>query len=223
VGIGGGGSARNTVISDEGVPLTGLTSFAPFIEGYPDNTFRGNQSTSREEFVTILYRLLGPDELQKTDWDNQSFSDVAVSRWSYDAIEWAKEAGIIYADEDGNFRPAEMLTRAEMAVMLVKANDWTEIAENTFSDIDEHNDLDYILIAVQAGIFEGYPDGSFRPEGETTRYEMITALVRYLLGGEPTDEMVNDDEITITDVPIDHWAFKYFALAVTGFAGTALR
>jgi len=146
-----------------------------------------------------------------------SFTDVAASRWSYDAIEWAFAAGITEADENGCFRPAEMLTHAEMAVMLVKAENMTEIAENTFSDLGDHPDSDAILKAVAAGIFTGYPDGTFRPDGNATRYEVVAAMVRYLLGGEPLDEMWATIELTFTDVQKSHWAYKYVALAVKGY------
>ncbi|MCL1981725.1 MAG: S-layer homology domain-containing protein, partial [Clostridiales bacterium] len=145
--------------------------------------------------------------------------DVAPDRWSYDAIEWAFEAGIAEADEDGNFCPADPLARADMAVMFVKAENLTEMAENTFSDLDGHPAADDILKAVHAGIFEGYPDGTFDPNGSTNRYEAVTALVRYLLGGEPTDDMWQSLSITFTDVPSSHWAYKYVVLAVNGYVG----
>jgi hypothetical protein len=213
----GGANANGEIdIEDEEVPLAEVISFAPFIEGYPDKTFRGTNSTSREEFVTILFRLLNPNDLPEANPDDTSFNDVASNRWSFDAIEWAKSAGIIDVDEDGNFKPAEMLTRAEMAVMLVRANKWSEMAENKFSDLDDHPDLDYILMAVEAGIFVGYPDGTFKPDEKVNRYEMVTALIRYLLGGEPTEEMIEGIEVSITDVPSDHWAYRYFVLATVG-------
>jgi len=213
----GGDEEDEETIEDDDTPLRGVISFAPFIKGFPDKTFKGSNNTSREQFVIILFRILNPEELPEADPNTKSFIDVAATRWSYDAIEWALEEGIIEVGEDGRFRPAEMITRAEMAVMLAKAIGLTEKAENRFSDLDEHPDLDYILIAVNAGIFEGYPDGSFKPDALINRYELVAALVRYLLGGEPTDEMWEDIEVTLTDVPRTHWAYKYFALATTGY------
>jgi len=209
---------NETAVNDTVVPLAGLSGFAPFIQGYPDKTFRGDNTMSRQEFVTILYRLLNPVETPIADPSNPSFNDVRPGHWAYDAIEWAKETGIIEPGEDGSFRPAEPITRVEMAVMLVKANEWTETAENTFGDIYEHPDLDYILKAVHAGVFEGYPDGTFKPDDNITRYEVVAALIRYLLGGEPSADMLEGTEVTLTDVPLDHWAYLHFALATTGFA-----
>jgi|GEM_PF-6237155 len=204
------------IIEDPETPLAGLISFAAFIQGFEDNTFRGDTPITREQFVAILYRLKNAPATPAADKSNPSFKDVAPQRWSYDAVEWALKADIIAADAEGNFRPAAPLTRAEMAVMLVKTDKLTEIAENTFSDLAEHPHRDDILKAAQAKIFTGYPDGSFKPEGHSTRNEAVTALIRYLLGGEPEDEMWQELSITFSDVPRDHWAYKYIVLAVNG-------
>ena len=191
-------------------------SFSPFIQGFENNTFRGDSPITREQFVAILYRLNNAQPLPTADKNNPSFKDVAPVRWSYDAIEWAKQSGITAADAAGNFRPAEPLTRAEMAVMLVKADNLTQIAENTFSDLDDHPDKNDILKAVEAKIFTGYTDGSFKPEGNSTRAEAVTALIRYLLEGEPTDEMWQGISLDFSDVSRSDWAYKYIALAVKG-------
>ena len=192
------------------------SKFAPFIQGFENNTFRGTSPITREQFVAILYRLNNVQPLPKADKNNPSFKDVAPARWSYDAIEWALKVGIAVADGGGNFRPPEPLTRAEMAVMLVKADNLTQMAENTFSDLDDHPDKDDILKAVAAKIFTGYTDGSFKPEGNSTRAEAVTALIRYLLEGEPTDEMWQSIRLNFSDVSRNDWAYKYIALAVKG-------
>jgi hypothetical protein len=157
------GSGQSAVIEEPETPLVEPVTFAPFIEGFEDNTFRGNTLITREQFVAILYRLNAPSK-PLADKNNPSFADVASDRWSYDATEWALEAGIIEI-ADGNFRPDEALTRAEMAVMLVKADKLTKMAANTFTDLAGHPDRDTILNAVEAQVFIGYPDGSFKPEG----------------------------------------------------------
>jgi hypothetical protein len=197
-------------------PLAQPRGFAVFIQGFEDNTFRGDLLVTREQFVAILYRLNNLQPLPQADETNPSFKDVAVGRWSYNAIEWAKKTGLTEADAEGNFRPADPLTRTDMAVMLVKANNLTEMAEDTFNDLAGHPHRNDILKAVQAKIFTGYPNGTFNPEGSSTRNEAVTALIRYLLGGEPDDEMWQGISLTFSDVPRSAWAYKYIALAVNG-------
>jgi hypothetical protein len=61
------------------------------------------------------------------------------------------------------------------------------------------------------GIIQGYPDGTFRPEGNITRAEMAALLARTKMGG---DENVPPATSRIfTDVPVSHWAAKYINLA----------
>ena len=206
-------------IIDQRVPLSDFGGFAPFVTGYEDGTFRGNNNTSREEFVFILYNLLNEaEDLPVADADNPSFGDVAPDSWTYDAIEWAYAQEIIVADDEGNFNPADFLTRVDMVVMLVNALSWTEPAENTLTDIDDNPYYDEILIAINAGIVTGYEDGTFRPDDYVIRYEVVTAVVRYWLHGEPADVTWEDIEVPLTDVSRDDWAYKYVALAITGFS-----
>ena len=57
------------------------------------------------------------------------------------------------------------------------------------------------------GIIKGYPDGSFKPEGDITRAELSTLLIRTRMGG---DENVPDTDYDVfPDVPLTHWAVKY--------------
>ncbi|MCL1816296.1 MAG: S-layer homology domain-containing protein [Clostridiales bacterium] len=192
------------------------SGFAAFITGFEDNTFRGGSSMTREQFVAILFRLKNMANQPAADKSDPSFNDVSAVRWSYDAIEWAKQAGIIEADAAGNFYPAMDLTRADMAIMLVKADNLSELAENVFNDIEDHPACADILKAVHVGIFTGYPDGTFRPNESTNRYEAVAALVRYLLLGEPNDEMWQKHSLTLNDIASSHWAYKYVVLAVKG-------
>jgi len=203
-------------IIDTETPLFAPISFVTFINGYPNNTFRGTNTINREEFINILFKLKNPD-LPATVTFRQSFNDIAPGRWSHEAIEWAVTAGIIEVDGTGSFFPKGALTRGDVAVMLAKAEGWTEKAENIFSDIENHKYYEYILLAVNAGVFEGYPDGTFRADAPISRYELVTAMVRYLLGGEPTDEMWENIDVSFTDVRRDQWHFRYLALATQGY------
>jgi len=222
-GNGGGGGDYGTVtlppvvINPDEVPLVGLESFAAFVNGYPDGTFQGDQNMTKEEFTKILFWLKNPNEYIRPTADPEAptFDDVAPGRWSYDAIEWAAAADVI--DKGGNFNPSAPITRAGVAEMLARADALTEKAENIFSDIENHPAQDYILMGVEAGIFNGYPDGTFRPNSNITRYEVVAAVVRYLLGGVPTDEMWENIVFKLTDVPRTHWAYEYVALATAGY------
>lgn len=195
-----------------------IISFAGFINGFEDNTFRGEEYMTREQFVKILYVLKTAPSNSQSPPLNPSFQDVATDRWSYPAIEWAKQQKIIAADANGNFRPDDILKRSEMAAMLAACENFTETAEDTFTDLADHPQRKEILQTVAAGIFTGYPDGSFRPDEGSKRSEVVTALVRYLLGEEPTIKMMAGLHIPFSDVQQTYWAYPYILLAVNGYS-----
>ena len=84
------------------------------LTGYPDGTFRPNQSITRAEFAAIAVRFLS-DEVQGVS--GGSFSDTA-GHWAAEAIGRAAAAGWITGYPDGAFRPNQSITRAEAATII---------------------------------------------------------------------------------------------------------
>jgi len=58
------------------------------------------------------------------------------------------------------------------------------------------------------GIIAGYPDGSFRPQGNVTRAEMAKMICYSLLGSAQAEKLPASTQV-FTDVPVDFWAAKY--------------
>ena len=106
------------------------------------------------------------------------FNDIE-GHWAASAIVQAAAAGIASGYSDGTFRPNVAITRAEFAVMLVKAlGIQGEGAELRFSDNPAIGNWakDEIALAVKAGIISGYSNGTFRPNALITRAEMAVML-----------------------------------------------
>lgn len=61
------------------------------------------------------------------------------------------------------------------------------------------------------GLIKGYPDGSFKPEGNITRAELSTLLVRTQVSGDKNVPAAKKK--VFNDVPLKHWAAKYVNLA----------
>jgi hypothetical protein len=61
------------------------------------------------------------------------------------------------------------------------------------------------------GIIMGYPDGSFKPEGNITRAEMSALLIRTLMGGD--EKVPSAEAVTFPDVGLKHWAARYVNVA----------
>ncbi len=87
----------------------------------------------------------------------------------------------IYGRPDGGFHPDDDITRAEVAAILVRNTVGKTPGEGkTFKDV-EANDwfYDEVMMAVKYGYFNGYPDGTFKPDEMITRGELARALVNF--------------------------------------------
>lgn len=81
--------------------------------GYDDGTIRPKQVVSREEMVAMFIRALGV----QADNKSTNFSDVSAEAWSAAYVAAASDLGFVKGYEDGTFRPANNITRAEAFVI----------------------------------------------------------------------------------------------------------
>ncbi|MEK9159629.1 MAG: S-layer homology domain-containing protein [Patescibacteria group bacterium] len=92
------------------------------IEGYSDDTFRPNNQINRAEALVITMRIAGIDEYDvDSDWDE--FDDVDDDDWYAYAVETAADEGIVEGYSDGDFKPGNPITRAEVAAISVRTYD----------------------------------------------------------------------------------------------------
>lgn len=96
-------------------PYIIATSLNEIFEGYPDNTFRANQTITRQEFAAVLVKAA---QLKSSDDYNIPFSDVTEQTWGVKYIKALHESNIINGYPDGTFRPNIRITRAEMFIMI---------------------------------------------------------------------------------------------------------
>ena len=152
-----------------------------FVTGYPEGTFKPGQAVTRAEFVVMLVQALQ----LKGEGEPLSFSDRhQIGAWAQSSIALAVEAGIVRGYEDGTFRPGAAVTRAEMAVMLANALQWSAEVPITASFVDEQTIPVWAQSAVSAlrhnGVVQGDETGRFQPAAPTTRAEAVTVLLRVL-------------------------------------------
>ncbi|WP_169823473.1 endo-1,4-beta-xylanase [Paenibacillus yonginensis] len=145
------------------------------IQGKPDGTFRGSEEVTRAEFATMIVRALGLD----TTRADGSFSDTA-GHWASTDISALHRAGIVNGTGDGNFKPDQEITRAEMAAILARILNMNAANGTKFSDIDTNWAANYINQLSQAGIVSGVGDGKFAPNATATREQSVAIIVRML-------------------------------------------
>ena len=118
------------------------------------------------------------------------------------------------------FEPADPVTRAEMARMLVSALGAGADARalsgvpTRFSDVGGgHWAAGYVEAAAELGIFRGYGDGMFRPEGEVSRVELAAIMVRALGWEKQVSNSSSEASPFIDEKEIPSWGRGYVALA----------
>lgn len=191
------------------------TMLNPYIVGYDDNVFGPELPISREEVSAIFARLIANNIYMDKAYDT-SFPDVGEG-WSKDYIGYLEKFSVVTGYEDSTFRPQNYITRAEMAVMMAKAEGY-DISGYMSSDELAYPDVDegYSEWAVKAikyltdrGVMEGYPDGTFGPNRPITRAETVATVNRVL-----ADMTVGNIEVLPSDMTEAHWAYNDVVFAM---------
>ena len=95
---------------------------AGLINGYDDNTFRGGNTITRNEFITIISKIL-------RNTQNTAVPDIAldykdeVEDWAEDYVRTAKSKGIILERSDGIFSGSSEVTRGDAVIMIKRLYD----------------------------------------------------------------------------------------------------
>lgn len=164
------------------------------IFGKSENSYVPSAAITRGEFAALIARSFGltaqnPTELKFPDTPNTK----AVNQNG--EINAAAEAGIINGYGDGNFRPDKPINRAEAAIMIAKAMEYVNVADNKF---DKSKSLasfkDNASIGTssrasvekvyQAGIMSGFASGEFGPDKSMQRDQMAVVLEKVLKAAE---------------------------------------
>ena len=161
----------------ETIALSGIMS------GYADLTFGGKDGLTRAQAAVVLanafkWSLITPA--------TASFSDVPTTHWAYSAIETIKANGITTGCGNGMYCPDTILSRAEMAVFIIRAmNEQPKspclgYSGGYFADVPtSYWACGWIEKAKDLGIMVG--DGTnFRPDDGITREETAVVIYNYL-------------------------------------------
>ncbi len=147
------------------------------ISGYPDGTFKPENRITRAEFAVVLVKAYNINVAA-----GKVFDDTA-GHWAGDYIASAYAAGIVSGYDENSFGPDDPITREQMAVLIVKAAGLPSAAgEPQFTDSAAISGWakGAVATAAENGIINGYPDGTFRPQGNATRAEAVTVIVKAL-------------------------------------------
>ena len=159
---------------------TNYLSAKGVVKGYDKQTkFKPANNCTRAQMVTFIWRLQGePDPKTATC----KFKDVKKSDYFYKACIWGNENGIVEGYKNGTFGPQIVCARKHAVTFLWRlANKPSpKSKENKFKDVKK-SDYFYTatLWASEQNILAGYSDGTFRPNGDCLRRQMVTFLYKY--------------------------------------------
>ncbi|MFD0676265.1 MULTISPECIES: S-layer homology domain-containing protein [unclassified Paenibacillus] len=145
------------------------------IDGYPNGTFGPERNITRAEFAAAMVKALGLKEKS-----GKIFADTA-NHWAKKSIETAAAYEIISGFSDNSFGPDDLITREQMAAMVVRAAKLPMITSGTkftdSSDISEWAKLE-VDAAAANGTVNGYANGTFKPKANATRAEAVTVILK---------------------------------------------
>lgn len=159
--------------------------------GYPDGTFKGQDTVVRQDMAAFLYRLVGSPAYTPSQADKKQFVDVTENTPHAREIWWMVSTGLTQGYGDGTFRPQNAVTRADMAAFMRRFynafsqhdqfKNWTPSskAKQRFLDVNSAtNKCEDIWWLGATGISLGFADGRFDPTGSVVRQDMAAFLHR---------------------------------------------
>ncbi len=210
----------------------GINDSANYVAGYEDGSFKPQNNMTRAEAVTLLTRIIANEEVVKGGLFDNNFADVDENAWYAKYIGFFDKTGLLAKVSDGeNAAPTQPITRGEFVQLIynietlldedgVTYAEFSKLVHNVSANIenakkfDEFSDVDYtnkhgnaIYHAVTNGYVNGYTDGTFAPDGNITRAEVVTVVNR-MLGRKP----MGDAGASFSDVS-GHWAASQIVAA----------
>ena len=148
--------------------------------GIGDSLFAPNQSCTRAQIVTFLWRAAGSPEPSALS----DFTDVPSDKYYAKAVAWAVENGITNGTTDTTFGPDETCTRAHGVTFLSRAAGTNTASGNSnFADVDVNAYYaSAVKWAVDNGITNGISSSLFGPDSSCTRAQIVTFLYRMYQG-----------------------------------------
>ena len=113
--------------------------------------------------------------------------DKSISDDYAEAVAVLNGMGVFKGYEDGSFQPKGDITRAEVSAIVyrVYTQDVKDAKASMYATYNKFSDMagagwaqGYIGYCANAELVKGYPDGTFKPSGKVTGYEVLAMILR---------------------------------------------
>ncbi|WP_433945682.1 S-layer homology domain-containing protein [Paenibacillus sp. SN-8-1] len=161
------------------------------MNGTGNGKFNPTSNISRQDFAIVLARSLNLDLSNPPA--TATFKDVPKDHYAYAAVEAAVKAGLVKGTGGGQFGTGQNLTREQMAVIFVNALGVDSTGKGrdlTFSDASSIASWakDSVATAVEFGLMNGNPDGTFNPSNSASRQDLALVASKFLTEKVKVDE-----------------------------------
>ncbi len=157
--------------------ISGVSGNNPIVFAREERQPADEEHISRAEFLFLLFNN---STLARSGVGIQGlFPDVPVQYSFSSAIYSARALGLVHGYEDGSFYPETSLTRAQASKILISAfpQERTTVS-TTFTDLAQSHSLyRYMQQAIESGLFQGYGDGTVKPD-RALRYDEAETLLK---------------------------------------------
>ena len=127
--------------------------------------------------------------------------DKSISDDYAEAVAVLNGMGVFKGYEDNSFQPKGNITRAEVSAIVyrVYTQDVKDAKASMYATYNKFSDMvgaswaaGYISYCANAELVKGYPDGTFKPSGNVTGYEVLAMILR-VVGYDKNNEFSGAD------------------------------
>lgn len=151
------------------------------VNGFQDATFQPDRAVTRAEFATMLIQSMRASGKRVGTYSGKaSFADLPKRHWAYNNLGLAYELGIVRGYTNRMMKPDQPITRAEMAVMVARANNilTNSISTSRYRDVPTNHWAAPAIEALSARRWLNGYGTQFKPNGIATRAEVVVVLAK---------------------------------------------
>lgn len=174
-----------------------FTKFIAYTRNVNNNSNSSDNDSSSSNSDSNVVQPGSTTEEKGTDQVNIALTDI-TGHWAQNTISQMVAKGVAKGYPDGTFRPNNNITRAEFAVMLVRAFQLEAKEGKVFGDTANHWAKQDIATAVSYGIANGYNATTFGPNDLITREQMAAMVVKAAKLISATEETSFADKLSIS-------------------------
>jgi beta propeller repeat protein len=156
------------------------------VQGYPEGDYKPGVQVTRDQMAVFVARSLADgDENVPNPTVDPGFTDVATDYWAHKYIAYAFDQGVVSGYPEGDYKPGLAVNRGQMAVFVARALAGGDAGvpdptgDPSFPDVAEsYWAYKYVEYIKDAGVTQGYLDGTYRPQVVVTRDQMAVYISR---------------------------------------------